>query len=63
MAWRGEGGVGDFPDGLFGLEFCVEVQRKHLVSGRCLGKKTLLDALEGNTYNGDKGENVDFKKN
>ena len=25
--------------------------------------KTLLDALDGNTYNGEKGENMDFKKN
>ena len=38
------------------------VQRKQLVSGGCLGKKTLLDALNGNTCNGDKGENMDFKK-
>lgn len=47
----------------FGWEFCVEVQRKQMVSGGCLGEKTLLDALDGNIYNGDKGENMDFKKN
>ena len=41
----------------------LEVQRKQMVSGGCLGEKTLLDALDGNIYNGDKGENMNFKKN
>ena len=39
------------------------VQRRQMTSDGCLGEKTLLDALNGNTYNGDKGEHMDFKKN